>query len=185
MFIRIHNPALGTFFVKCALRLFFFTFLLLLILAQPVFASEPEAFGNEVPHAATDERAYGKTDNHADKSRNGGSGVREITPKSKNSIHLSPFGIFIIALLVFIPIGIAARGIYILTRKDYKVKWKTEEWNMAQVLVMLWLVLSVFAAFAMHGKPYILKTHDMYLELMYVASIFLILYWGGFWKIKK
>lgn len=185
MFIRIHNPALGAFFVKCALRLFFFTFLLFLILAQPVFASEPEVFGNEVPHAATDERSYCNTKNNSGDSRDSSSGIRKVTPKFDDNIQNSPFPIFFITLLAFIPVGIIIRGIYILTRKDYKVKWEMEEWNISQVFVIFWLLLSVCSAFAMHGKSRIPETHNMYFELFETLLSFLILYWGGFWKIKK
>ena len=60
-----------------------------------------------------------------------------------------------------------------------------EEWNISQVFVIFWLLLSVCSAFEMHGKSIIPETHNMYFELFETLLSFLILYWGGFWKIKK
>lgn len=79
-----------------------------------ILALEPPAFGDKVPARAAQEEADGKTGNHADNRRDGGSGIREIPPESDDSIHFTPFAIFMTALLAFIPVGLIACGFYVL-----------------------------------------------------------------------
>lgn len=159
--------------------------LALLLTALPVFAAEASSFGNEVPHSAAYECTNTNTDYQSGDCRDGGSRGCEISPKLRQSSnHFSSLSIFLTVLLLSIPVGVAARGIYILSRKDYKVKWEWEDWNYFQLLALALLFLRVVFGFAMHGKPCSVKEYSMYWSLLSAGVDFCILYFGGFWKKK-
>ena len=94
------------------------------------------------------------------------------------------------AVLGFI-VGIIACGIYTLTMSDEKFKvyhdrlYHCGDWNIWQRLVVFWFFCQLIFAFYLHGKPCAYTVHSMYYELAYSAVCFVVLYFGGFWKIKR
>lgn len=121
---------------------------------------------------------------HSDDGRDGSFRTGDVVPESNQVIHFTPFSIFLTALLLFIPVGIAICGIRTLSRKHEVVKEEPQEWNFCQTFALALLFLRVVLAIALHGKPITMKEYNMYWSLLGVGVDSAILYFGGFWKRK-
>lgn len=188
-----HQAEAGAFTVKRLSgflpRVFLLFGLALLFLAHPVFASESDQLGNEIPHVLADDVSDDKPGKEAHDGRD------RIFVKNELQEVEDPFHDYLYVFLLFsiigFIVGIVACGIHTLTMSDEKFKayhdklYNRSDWNMCQRIVLLWFFLQMLFAFHLHGKPCSYTTHNMYYELAYSTVCLAILYFGGFWKCKQ